>query len=109
MSLETKTKYEALKIPKQLKYWAERHGIKQQRDIKCVFKSKNRHWRINCYNEFQMSETFVTFDRWANSLIATVPLPKTQAEFDEAIIYMKKQAILWKMAKNAQELGLDYD
>ena len=28
------TKDEALKIPKQLKYWAERHGIKQQRDIK---------------------------------------------------------------------------
>lgn len=32
---------------------------------------RNRHWRINCNNEFQLSENNKTFDRWALSKCAT--------------------------------------
>ena len=39
-----------------------------------------RRWRINVNNKFQASDRHENFDRWANSTVATFPIPKTYTE-----------------------------
>jgi hypothetical protein len=48
-----------------------RYNNEPIRDGDYVGIGKNRHWRINCDNEFELSESNETFDRWALSKRAT--------------------------------------
>ena len=76
-------------VPKQFKHWCENHGIYEDRKYKGCFKGRRRVWRINADNKFDMSETYRTFDRWANSRVKTCDLPQTEAEFNIMMIEMK--------------------
>lgn len=62
--------------PKQFYYWLKRCGIKRVDRTNTgnfYFRNKERVFRINCFCEFQASESFETFDRWANSCLLTHP------------------------------------
>ena len=48
-----------------------RYNNEPIRDGDYVGIGRNRHWRINCDNEFELSENNETFDRWALSKRAT--------------------------------------
>jgi hypothetical protein len=55
------------------------------------WRGHGRHWRINDKGEFQMSERFKTFDRWANSLDASCPpdlLPQNARQLRGMVEYM---------------------
>lgn len=92
-------------MPKSLRHWAEKHGFYQRKGFGIY-----RSWRR--YGTFMARSTkprFVDgtrdrvryirvlphidrmdicdgfYDRWANSLGASVPMPKTEAEFAQAL------------------------
>lgn len=46
---------------------------------------RGHHWRVNDHGMFQRGDTYAEFDRWALSSIKEVPLPKTKAEFIQAV------------------------
>lgn len=48
-----------------------RYNNEPIRDGDHVGIGRNRHWRINCNGEFELSENNETFDRWALSKRAT--------------------------------------
>lgn len=46
-------------------------------------KGRGRYWRINSLGQFQASEKYQTFDRWANSVEATHDkVPRSFAELN---------------------------
>lgn len=96
------------KIPKQMRYWFERAGIYQSKDFGLhrawrrhnyifakSYKSRFikdtcdqvRHFRVLPHLD-RMDICDGYFDRWANSLGASVTMPKTEAEFSEALAYL---------------------
>lgn len=88
-----------VKLPKQWRHWCKLAGLKSESHNagKCS-RGKwtyfsligfSRHWRVNCHATFDMSETFDTFDRWANSHELTMPMPKTKDEFLKTIKLMR--------------------
>lgn len=46
---------------------------------------RGHRWRVNMHGEFQMSEPYEQFDRWANSVQETVTMPTTFKEFNLAV------------------------
>jgi hypothetical protein len=87
-----------IKLPKQWKHWFKQTGLRlngsssenRHRWGKFYLKGKGRFWRVNCHGEFQSSESYETFDRWANSLHMTRPLPRSLTEFKETVEIMIK-------------------
>lgn len=81
----------SVKLPKQWRHWCKLMKLKPEsrgyRYRHCYYAliGRGRHWRINMYGEFQMSEKHETFDRWANSLEKTAPMPKTKYEFIKTV------------------------
>jgi len=74
------------KLPKQWLHWARKMKLYPHTPRCCCsgyyLIGRGRYWRVCCNGEFDMSEKFSTFDRWANSCELTHPtLPKTEAEF----------------------------
>jgi len=89
-------------LPKQFKHWLVRHGFYVQKRNQYwrtypSVRSRRKHLLDGCY----ASKRFVRvlphldrmeicdgdFDRWANSVGASIcPIPRTQAEFDAAIV-----------------------
>jgi hypothetical protein len=78
-----------VKLPKQWKDWCRKSGLRAvnsgfklgRKHDYLNLKGKGRHWRVNCYGEFQCSERYENFDRWANSIIALACVPKSLKEF----------------------------
>ncbi|MFZ3482113.1 hypothetical protein [Sphingomonas sp. 3-13AW] len=93
------------RVPGAMRHWFERAGIYQSKGF-----GMHRAWRRHNYIDGSSRRTKLTagtadgrrrfrvlphiarmdicdgyFDRWANSLAASVPMPRTQAEFDAAI------------------------
>ena len=71
-----------MKLPKQFRHWCYRlklhDTMKKKKYRKYVaLKGHGRWWRINSINQFQYSEVFETFDKWANSLDGSFDIPKT--------------------------------
>lgn len=83
-----------LSVPKQFWHWAEAFkfrpwGWKRRRFRKLAFQLRHpsgRRMRINCHGELQLCDG--DFDRWANSVGASAPLPQTQAAFRSAMARM---------------------
>ena len=95
-----------LKIPKQMRHWFNRAGIYQPKNYggyrgwyrnnflfaetkKKVFTDKTRDGERNFrvlphLDRMDICDGY--FDRWANSTGASVPMPKTEAEFKQALI-----------------------
>ena len=72
---------------KNLKYLAKTAGLRQEmRGGGLYFKGHGHRWRVNNVPEFQMGD--LDFDRWANSVAATGPVPKNKADM---------QATVWAM------------
>lgn len=73
------------KLPKQWKHWLALAKLKtrgRQPWQQWNFYGRGRHFRINCHGQFQVSQKFQEFDRWANSLwVTTEGIPKTRDEF----------------------------
>lgn len=80
-----------VKLPKSWLHWLQKYGFKNFRVPKhrshhgFYFNGRGHHWRVNCYGMLQCGDTYATFDRWALCDIVELPLPKTEAEFVEAI------------------------
>lgn len=76
-----------VKVPKQICWWAYKAGLRPYKpSLKSYrrpynWKGHGRHWRINMHGQFQVSETYDTFDRWANSVQETWGMPKYEHEF----------------------------
>lgn len=67
--------------PKSMNHWLAKRGIRvETRGGKYYWKGKGRHYRLNCYNEFEVSD--LDFDRWANSVEYGEPCPQTEKEMD---------------------------
>lgn len=83
------------KRPKEFNHWLKLNGIKpvdRTDSGKYYFKDKERHYRITCFGEFEASESFETFDRWANSrLVAHPRIPQSKQELD-AFLALVQQA-----------------
>lgn len=85
-----------IKIPKQWFHWMKKAGLKWHRSS---IRGKNRlwamqghgcYWRVNCHGHFQRSEPYEDFDRWGNSLAATIEdLPVTEKEFLDVVNLLK--------------------
>lgn len=87
----------SVKLPKNIRYWAQQRGfVIEYCDESCVYMrtscreytkgalSSVRQFRILArLNEFQICDG--NHDRWANSLGAIVPVPRTREEFDDAL------------------------
>ncbi|UTU07983.1 hypothetical protein CcrC1_gp297 [Caulobacter phage C1] len=89
------------KAPKQLRHWAQRHGLYLTRFKKHgwrdypILKTRKSRFTVGCRDPERhirvlphlgrMDICDGYMDRWANSLAASVPMPLTQAEFDGAI------------------------
>lgn len=72
------------RLPKSFWHWCKLAGIhpSSHRDkIYQCWSAKGRGWRVNCLREFQSSERWETFDRWANSLNFSAPIPQSKDEF----------------------------
>lgn len=76
--------------PKQWKHWCKLGRLKRRQrywgapnrnDWFVALEGHSRYWRINDLGEFQASCATSSFDRWATSVMATFPIPKTEAEF----------------------------
>lgn len=82
-------------IDSRMKYWMRRHGIKvigNGRWACTAFdKNTNRHLRVlKWIDQFQICDGYM--DRWANSVGATVPVPYTEKDFDNALTELYKQS-----------------
>lgn len=86
-----------MKLPKQWKYWCRKYGLKPQRYSKSMYswfylEGYNRVWRVNCHNKFEVGDLITEFDRWGLcEPISSVQIPKTEKEFDLAIVQMNLQ------------------
>lgn len=86
-------------LPKQWRHWCRTNGLKISGRRKSKYARQfyswynlvghDRRWRINDRDMLQRGDTLEDFDRWANSGIIEVPMPKTKLEFDAAIRAMK--------------------
>lgn len=81
--------------PKQLRHWCMLAGLRPE----ChkwrghhYYIGHGRRWRLNCHGEWQISCR--DFDRWANSVEATVPLPRYEQEFLAVVAHMRSNALL---------------
>lgn len=92
-----------VKLPKQWKHWCKKAGFKIQgyrygmesrwarRPWAWFYlEGKGYHWRVNCFAEFERGDTYEDFDRWARCIIDATRLPKTEAEFMEAVKLLKE-------------------
>jgi hypothetical protein len=86
------------KLPKQWKHWCGRMNLRPYKGSRRYYgvpkwvylKGRGRHWRINDKGEFQASEVYETFDRWANSVqCAWTVIPKTFDEFRLMVLAME--------------------
>lgn len=83
---------ENYKLPKQWKHWCDKiglqsHGRKSRKEYDyCYLKGRGRYWRVNMYGEFEASESYETFDRWANSIEKTFDaLPTCYNQFKSMV------------------------
>ena len=104
MTIETEID-EDRPFPKSLRHWAEKRGLYQQKAYG-IYRSWRRHGTFMArstkpaliagtrdgvryirvlphINRMDICDGF--FDRWANSLGASVPMPQTEAEFAQAL------------------------
>ena len=73
------------KTPKQWAHWCQRLHLRKSGRGRGAYAWRSligcgRYWRINANGEFQASERYENFDRWANSTAATFTIPKTYTE-----------------------------
>lgn len=76
-----------VRMPKQWRDWLKEAGLKStyssilsRRYGDHYLKGHGRHWRIDCCGNLDMSETFDTFDRWANSCQLSLPMSATNKD-----------------------------
>jgi len=80
-------------MPKQWKRWFKKAGLKSEYSSKLArnygityLKGHGRYWRLDDGGYLDMSERFEQFDRWANSLEASVPMDaKNEAGFSKLV------------------------
>lgn len=73
-----------IKLPKQWANWCADSGLRFNGG-EFYLKGKGRHWRVNCYAEFECGDTYEEFDRWALSRIEYAPIPQSRAEFRQTV------------------------
>lgn len=76
------------KLPKQWLHWARENGLRpdgRKEYHKYYLRGRDRHWRVSSTDELQVSVPMADFDRWANSRIGGVAIPKTREEFRAAV------------------------
>lgn len=105
------------RLPKQMKHWLNRAGIygsgryerrynyfygsSRKKKFTAGTATQRRHFRVLPHLD-RMDICDGNFDRWANSMGASIhPIPRTQAEFDAAITTLVKKAA--KKAKALRE------
>ena len=86
------------KLPKQWNHWVrDSHLLDNCMSIRkyrgYYLRGKGHYWRV-AGNTFQISDTIKDFDRWANSTVGFIDLPRTRAEFREAVEKLLEQAEL---------------
>jgi hypothetical protein len=89
------------KLPKQWRHWARMNGMKphgkpyHKRHALMNMIGKGRVWRIAYDHEgdrgywFQGGDRLPDFDRWARSVRYDFPIPRTLAEFTQAVRSLK--------------------
>jgi hypothetical protein len=95
-----------VKLPKQWKHWCKKAGLRPESTGRWArgrwsymsLRGRGRRWGITCYNDLRVSEGNATFDRWANSEVALVPVPTTEATFMVAV----KELYALAIAKDAE-------
>lgn len=86
---------------RQWRYWCIEAGL-----LPCLFEGEtlesisdesfyslrgyDRHWRITCNGEFQVSEPYEHFDRWANSVEETFKMPNSQKDLMKIVDMYKE-------------------
>ena len=74
-----------IKLPKQWANWCADSGLRFN-GSEFYLKGKGRHWRVNCYAEFECGDTYEEFDRWALCNIDFLDnVPQTFAAFKWAV------------------------
>lgn len=78
-----------MRIPKQIHWWARKAGLRLEgrkfRKWRLSWKGHGRRWRVNIHGQFQISEPYETFDRWANSTAETWGMPQYWHEFQALV------------------------
>lgn len=78
-----------IKVPKQIHHWAQKAGLRSEgrkfRKWRLNWKGHGRRWRVNVHGQFQASERYETFDRWANSTEETWGMPQYWHEFESIV------------------------
>jgi hypothetical protein len=102
-----------IKLPKQWKHWCKKAKLRPESTghwargkwAHLSVRGLGRRWRIDCYGNLCVSDAERHFDRWANSQVTSVPIPKTEAEFLAAVKTMRDSALLVDAARD----NGDYD
>lgn len=107
MTLETEVD-ETRRAPKQLRHWAQQHGLYLNRFRKSSWRGypmfytskarfvagtrdDRRYIRVLPHlNRMDICDGY--FDRWANSMGASVPMPQTKDEFNDAVATLLKKS-----------------
>lgn len=125
MTIETEVD-ESRPIPKSMRHWFEKAGIYQSKSygLHRSWRRHNfiygasrkarlaggtrdglRHFRVLPHLD-RMDICDGYFDRWANSLAASVVMPKTEAEFNAALVELVRKSRK-KVAATHPERGVD--
>lgn len=88
-----------INVPKQWKHWMKQLRLNtwdtkylREHYGRFYIKGRDRHFRINCFGEFQCSVPLEHFDRWSNSVGYTYPtIPQTEKEFNWVVKHMIEQ------------------
>lgn len=82
----------SIKLPKQWKHWCKLMRLKPESRGRYLCKYEyfalvghGHRWRVNMHGQFQMSEPYEQFDRWANSVELSMPMPNTEWKFIKAV------------------------
>jgi hypothetical protein len=76
-----------IKLPKQWDDWCRAAKLRPTSGKygKFYLKGRGHHWRVNCFKEFELGDTYTDFDRWVLSDRIISDLPKSKAEFLETV------------------------
>ena len=85
-------------LPKQWLHWAESCRLRPESSKRYTgweryLKGRGHYWRVNRLGEFQISEQFSTFDRWANSTAASIDhIPQSKEDFQKTVAILLRSA-----------------
>lgn len=87
-------------LPTDWAKWCKEANLTIEDDNGFYLKGRGYRWRVNCFGEFELGDTYEDFDRWSLCKIDSVPqYPKTEKEF----LFDVSRLLASRMLRNENE------